>query len=555
MLRGLSSREREPKYTIQANPQDSSDSEVESWHDLANDNHENHHSNLEIHADSAGSYDQEQNSTFEYGPIESATHVRLLRVRKATRVSVEGSLKVVPIEKLPNTTYFALSYTWGRAQESKDVKRIELGGKDFWIRNNLWNFFVYAGKLCLGHLLYVDAICVDQNDKEERSHQVKNMAIVYENANCVYAWLGRALPQQTENLKALHELIGRSNWRNSADPKEWSREAMFGFEALMARPYWSRLWIVQEFLLPEQLKIVCGTWQYDWDELAKWRKDVPEPQLDPSTKLDWWNVTAFEKPQVAIHQQDAEDHFSGRWEHAIRIFTHRSNWNERTASGIPLYKAVKYFNKQDCGEIKDRIFALIRLLEKSERRGIEPSYEDSIKTIYEDSLSTGLLCLQRDKEPEALKDGRYPKNLYEQFASSLRDLLKLEDESVLYETSNAFKNPKFRERFIANCRAESGASWDHRRREEIETSIERDFFALTQDNEVSRRKVFKLHLAMTGKRHLASAALVAARAGMFKRKAFIDPSGRQGNLFLATVAVQEALHVVTHFRKWNPFGN
>ncbi|KAI0127776.1 heterokaryon incompatibility protein-domain-containing protein [Xylariales sp. AK1849] len=99
---------------------------------------------------------------------------------------LEVKLKTYPLNKCPN--YEALSYTWG-----------ELDGPEFSVKCDGYNF------LALGHLknaltalrlpdrprtLWIDAICINQNSKEERGQQVAIMRYIYRNATRAVVWLG-----------------------------------------------------------------------------------------------------------------------------------------------------------------------------------------------------------------------------------------------------------------------------------------------------------------------------------------------------------------------------
>ncbi|KUJ09719.1 HET-domain-containing protein, partial [Mollisia scopiformis] len=95
--------------------------------------------------------------------------------------------------KLVHTTfadrpkYEALSYAWGRADV---VKGVELNGRRVEIRVNLWLALVHLRRTKEERLLWIDAICINQADLEERSEQVQIMAYIYSRAKRVLVWLG-----------------------------------------------------------------------------------------------------------------------------------------------------------------------------------------------------------------------------------------------------------------------------------------------------------------------------------------------------------------------------
>lgn len=94
--------------------------------------------------------------------------------------------------------YEALPYEWGIPTDNSYF--VVVGGRNVQIRENLWHALWHLrddkeGKV---KVLWVDALCIDQKDNEERNHQVKRMARIYTRASLVIAWIGlpgEAAPQ------------------------------------------------------------------------------------------------------------------------------------------------------------------------------------------------------------------------------------------------------------------------------------------------------------------------------------------------------------------------
>ena len=83
-------------------------------------------------------------------------------------------------------SYFALSYVWG---PKSPTFHILINGERSAIRENLYNFLLQSAP-CDG--LWIDALCINQQDNPERSHQVQLMGSIYRQAQMVWAWLGAA---------------------------------------------------------------------------------------------------------------------------------------------------------------------------------------------------------------------------------------------------------------------------------------------------------------------------------------------------------------------------
>ncbi len=73
-------------------------------------------------------------------------------------------------------TYTALSYTWGPVSQSQDIL---LDGHVFVVRQNLWDFLHIARQNYPGIAFWIDAVCINQDDIQERNQQVSLMSTIY----------------------------------------------------------------------------------------------------------------------------------------------------------------------------------------------------------------------------------------------------------------------------------------------------------------------------------------------------------------------------------------
>jgi hypothetical protein len=85
--------------------------------------------------------------------------------------------------------YTCLSYVWGAPHPGQ---YISMNGQQFWVRQNLWEF-LYTSRSMLdlqSQLLWIDALCIDQESIVERQHQVRQMGLIFSAAKAVASWLG-----------------------------------------------------------------------------------------------------------------------------------------------------------------------------------------------------------------------------------------------------------------------------------------------------------------------------------------------------------------------------
>jgi hypothetical protein len=72
--------------------------------------------------------------------------------------------------------YEALSYEWG--DESNTSFYIILNGQKFSVRENLWSALFYLRMKDTVRIIWIDALCINQENKGERNHQVGNTSSV-----------------------------------------------------------------------------------------------------------------------------------------------------------------------------------------------------------------------------------------------------------------------------------------------------------------------------------------------------------------------------------------
>lgn len=155
--------------------------------------------------------------------------------------------------------YEALSYRWG-ISDATEV--IFLNGQRFRVRKNLFDALVHLRSQNGDRLLWIDAVCIDQSNFEERKRQVGLMDFIYTRATHVLVWLG-LMPRPNEDNwnidfdpEVEQSLLGAARWVKSSQYRKWVSE----------NKYWSRVWIIQEIGLARRLKVCTNSWTLGWDE-------------------------------------------------------------------------------------------------------------------------------------------------------------------------------------------------------------------------------------------------------------------------------------------------
>ena len=184
-------------------------------------------------------------------------------------------LKTVRMDDHP--VYRALSYTWGDC--SKTVP-IYLDGRPFHVTTNLNAALRRLRHRSLRQTYWIDSICIDQSNIQERNHQVKYMRYIYKNAVTVHVWLGEATDQEEQQYSRMLSFLCKLGEGRHLDPGreasnvppsnrfgvQW-RVELLALEKLMSWPWWSRVWVMQEVAVARWVRVHLGSLEFDWRDL------------------------------------------------------------------------------------------------------------------------------------------------------------------------------------------------------------------------------------------------------------------------------------------------
>lgn len=184
----------------------------------------------------------------------------------STDFSSEIHCTLEKVSLFQNPQYEALSYTWG---DSRDTRPIRINGEIVRVRTNLEA--ALRRLRAEGHIkLWVDALCINQSDDEEKALQVRQMKSIYSKASSVIAWVGVEAEESSRVLDVMLLLSNGAPWKSIQ--ATW-REDRFDFwaalKAFLRRPFWSRVWIIQETSVPLNLSIQCGPRHISWDTISR----------------------------------------------------------------------------------------------------------------------------------------------------------------------------------------------------------------------------------------------------------------------------------------------
>ena len=147
--------------------------------------------------------------------------------------------------------------------------------KAFVVRENLWSALSHLQLEDKDRVLWIDAVCINQQDLKERNHQVNQMGRIYSEAQRVVVWLGLS---DNASLSAFGA-ISKAPPIYRTDASKWLRSIGNNLETMKSfwtRGYWGRLWIIQELVLAANILIQCGTQQVKWDAICNFFEHIDE---------------------------------------------------------------------------------------------------------------------------------------------------------------------------------------------------------------------------------------------------------------------------------------
>lgn len=347
---------------------------------------------------------QQQPTTSMYTSLNSArSEVRLLeilpRVTDDAQEQVRCKLSIHSLDMRPS--YTALSYVWG---DPKKTETIIVNGCEMSATANLVHALLQQREDD-GRMVWADALCIKQDDDVEKAQQIQMMGTIYRQAASVMAWLGQSdetTERALQNLSNIHEAVLRLDLHTLREPRlfTWPRDDVrrAGMALLQAlsdeaalergdlglvmsffeRPYWTRVWVIQELCLASAARLHCGRYSIQWEvveavvaALSLLRfiaEDVPEE----STMATLDNLCFPYAPEFPTWERAAAAHVS---------VTLRTSVD----SSISMWDLLDFTsNNTDLAseDPRDRIFALHGMLSEEDRSGFEVDLSMTWEELY-----------------------------------------------------------------------------------------------------------------------------------------------------------------------------
>lgn len=236
-------------------------------------------------------------------PLEWAAHIDLENEHAKTFRSDHNQDRKA--YSLPAPDYTAVSYMWG---DNRPTHTIMVNDIAVSVGASCWDVLSRLHNLPFQYF-WMDALCIDQDNDEEKSHQVQRMGQIYQSASRVLAcppppWFYHepdrvtyyeaiAFVQKQIKLHPESSLgdVARC-WSIRWDGGSWMRRikvpSMYDWPlaSLITSKYWSRLWIIQELVLARTVDVLCDHTLLPLPVLAHiWLKATNRYQEEPEAEF------------------------------------------------------------------------------------------------------------------------------------------------------------------------------------------------------------------------------------------------------------------------------
>ena len=265
----------------------------------------------------------------------------------------------------------ALSYVWG---DVEPMGNAYITDQEIQVRPNLVAALKHLRSSENVCQLWVDALCIDQGNTEERNHQVGLMNAIYSKSRRVISWLG----EQSETshlamtyLNRVNEIFQFQNPPKEATLSRWARNLesegyWTALYHLFHHPYWTRLWIVQEVLLNESPHSVI---RYG-DDSVRWLT----LELGLKTFQEWSPVL----PEPGKEALRAADHIIELCE--LRLARRAAN-----KRAMAFLDALVLGRRRKATNSADHVYGILALLDHKGLPAL-PAHEESTMNVFRKAM-------------------------------------------------------------------------------------------------------------------------------------------------------------------------
>ena len=353
------------------------------------------------------------NMEFVHSPLsKSAKAIRLLDLHPAyeKQAEVRGRIRDANLDNRPS--YKALSYVWGNPEVTLPII---VNGGTYRVTENC-----YAALQRLRNTdqsrVWVDAVCINQGDDQEKSAQIPLMREIYSMAEEVIIWLGKSIADWKPSdemdvnlafglikdlsrfghvIEDLSSFIDVSRSTNGAEEK-FPRKRWQALANLFYHPWFQRLWTYQEVVVSSRATVLGLFRSIGWHELGIAAETIHRYS---DKDIEWvlevsYSHSIQELPSWITYCEGAM--VMPRFL-AERLY----DTQKKKLSTMSIVDILQTTRRYLCVDPRDRIFAIYGLSEDATSVDFFPDYTKEVSQVYtqctwsiiKTTRSLSLLCL------------------------------------------------------------------------------------------------------------------------------------------------------------------
>lgn len=310
---------------------------------------------------------------FEYQTVADGDLFRLAVLFPGSGMQPVSCRLIWESSKDPKRDYRCLSYCWQTIDRDADII---CDGFRMPVTKNLLSALRSLRDPRANLLIWIDQICINQEDDLERGHQVSIMKKIFNQAKEVIVWLGEEDAQSRKLYEYARKMErGRHSPRNAQKSVMKKllnpRQLQEAIQALLERPWFQRVWVIPEVALARFTIVVCGRDRISWDNLVRLVRDVDVPQ-----------VASFDKHMA----------LPGNPRQRIAIITQMIASQRAGLYHTDITQLLLLAKSSKATDVRDMIFAFygVTLLTTF------PDYTRSVEMLYADIIEMYIISITRE---------------------------------------------------------------------------------------------------------------------------------------------------------------
>lgn len=262
-----------------------------------------------------------------------------------------------------------------KRRQHEEVSRVLHEPHLYRSRASIQRYYPIGSDVLSAHNLWIDSICINQNDIPERNAQVALMARIYSSAQSVVIWLGPADEETKRVLTALSkDEVSRQMEEKTkpADRETLTERRRLAWDLLAERSWFQRRWIVQELCLATEFEMYCGTLRLEPTPKGLFHLSLRNKQLFQLMSLKLWY--GCKRSETLLRRMN-------EWDNEV---------NNRRTQQLPPLPGLASLLLQTWGakssDPRDTVFALLSMAEMAPSETLGGGKKHQIKADYANSV-------------------------------------------------------------------------------------------------------------------------------------------------------------------------